>query len=125
MAKITLTVKDEFIDKVKEYCELNGLKINAYLVELLEKEFLVDKYGDAPPFFKKKEIENIPVETSVVNVKVNTDIESITQAVTLTDEGKVEIEPETPKNEEPKIEAEPQKKINPKKEQARKRIEYL
>ena len=47
---------------IKEYCSLNGLKINSFINELLEKQFAIEKFGDAPFFNYNK--KNTSVDTS-------------------------------------------------------------
>lgn len=115
MARIT--IEDTLYEEIKEFCSLNELKPQEYVGELLKKAFLVDKYGEAPPFFKKKSVENIPVapETSnIETIKVETEIKK-------EEEPKAEVQQKTEVEEQ----QEPVKKVNPKKEQARKKIEYL
>ena len=59
----TINIEDKLYQDIKEYCKLNKLTISVFVNDLLKKNFLVEKYNDAPPFFKKKEPESIKVKT--------------------------------------------------------------
>ena len=53
MARIT--IEDTLYEGIKDYCELNGLNTNKFINSLIKDAFMKEKYGTAPPFFKKKE----------------------------------------------------------------------
>ena len=57
-----VNIEDKLYLDIKEYCRLNKLTISVFVNDLLRKGFMVEKYDDAPPFFKKK---NEPGEVSV------------------------------------------------------------
>lgn len=46
--KHTIVVSDKLYKGIKEYCTLNGLKINAFVDELLTRAFNIEKFGTAP-----------------------------------------------------------------------------
>ena len=62
----TVNIEDKLYEDIREYCRLNKLTISVFVNGLLKKGFMVEKYDDAPPFFKKKEPE---VETIKVDLK--------------------------------------------------------
>ena len=126
MAKIFIDLDEGLINDIREYCELNSLDVHEFIGELLKRAFTIEKYGDAPPFFKRN--ENKLIETVVVPAKEENTRETVkdkspaeeketTETVVLSkiDGGLPE------KAEESKV----QKKTNPRKEQAKKKIEYL
>lgn len=41
-------------NEIKEYCKLNGLKVNSFINELLKKAFMREKYGETPFNVKPK-----------------------------------------------------------------------
>lgn len=49
--------------EIKEYCELNGLKVRQYIESILKRAFMEDKYGKCPPMFKTR-VQNPISETS-------------------------------------------------------------
>ena len=49
-----VNIEDKLYLDIKEYCRLNKLTISVFVNDLLRKGFMVEKYDDAPPFFKKK-----------------------------------------------------------------------
>lgn len=54
-----VNIEDKLYQDIKEYCKLNKLTISVFVNDLLKKNFMVEKYDDAPPFFKKKQEEKI------------------------------------------------------------------
>ena len=50
-----VNIDDKLYQEIREYCRLNKLTISVFVNDLLKKNFMVEKYDDAPPFFKKKE----------------------------------------------------------------------
>lgn len=105
-----INIDDELYADIKEYCELNGLEIKDFIQQLIKDKFMVEKYGDAPPFFKKKtDVEEIveKVENTIESIQVESQ----------------EKEEET--NEPEKVEEPIKEKEVSKKEAARKRIQYL
>ena len=60
----TVNIEDKLYEDIREYCKLNKLTISVFVNNLLKKNFMVEKYDDAPPFFKKRkpEIESVPVD---------------------------------------------------------------
>ncbi len=112
----SVTIKDELYAGIKEYCGLNNLKIGEYCNSLLEKAFLVDKYGDAPPFFKKK------TEAKSEAAKENLGEYPIVPEEALKPEAVIK-NPEDKKTEEEK--PAPNTSANSKKQEARNRIKYL
>ena len=59
-----VNIEDKLYLDIKEYCRLNKLTISVFVNDLLRKGFMVEKYDDAPPFFKKKN------ESSEVSVTI-------------------------------------------------------
>lgn len=46
--KHMIQVKNTLYNDIKEYCDLNNLKVNIFINELIEKSFLIEKYGSSP-----------------------------------------------------------------------------
>ena len=46
--KHMIQIKNPLYNEIKEYCNLNEIKINTFINELLEKSFLIEKYGTSP-----------------------------------------------------------------------------
>ena len=53
-----IEIKDKLYKSIKEYCEVNDLVFNDYINQLLQKEFMLDKYGERPSVIKP--IEETP-----------------------------------------------------------------
>ena len=62
----TVNIEDKLYEDIREYCKLNKLTISVFVNDLLKKNFMVEKYNDAPPFFKKKEPEIEPIQAGIV-----------------------------------------------------------
>lgn len=65
-----MEIDKKLLEDIKNYCELNNLKPNKFVNDLLRKAFMVEKYGEAPPFVKKpKPIQQEITETSEKEIK--------------------------------------------------------
>lgn len=61
---MNVNVKEKLYKQIKDYCSINNLPIGEYINDLLQKAFMVDKYGDKPSVLnvsKKKEEKPIVV----------------------------------------------------------------
>ena len=58
-------IDDKLYEAINLFCKENGLNLREYINSLLEKEFTIEKYGEVPPFFMKKE-ENIGTPASIM-----------------------------------------------------------
>jgi hypothetical protein len=118
-----VNIEDKLYQDIKEYCKLNKLTISVFVNDLLKKNFMVEKYNDAPPFFKKKEPE---IET------VRADLKKVLKEKT-PEEFKQEYlaEPEPIKKKDyvkPEVismEIKKDEQALTEKEKARRRIQYL
>lgn len=54
--KHMIEIKSDLYDDLKEYCELNKLKINVFINNLIKSAFMVEKYGYSPLENMKNEI---------------------------------------------------------------------
>lgn len=54
-----VNINEGLYKDIREYCKLNKLTVSVFINDLLKKSFMVEKYDDAPPFFKKKQEEKI------------------------------------------------------------------
>ena len=122
-----VNIEDKLYEDLREYCRLNKLTISVFVNDLLRKSFMVEKYDEAPPFFKKKkesEIVSIPVEP-VPEKEWEEQYQQNPPSVTVIDQetmDPVEIEMEPIK-----VEVKQEKKeeeLSPK-EKARRRVQYL
>lgn len=80
--KWTLTIDKRLFESIKGFCELNNIKPNDYVCDIIERQLNLDKYGDLNDKIKKPIIK--PISGEMVKP--------------------VKIEPETPKTEEIKVE---------------------
>ena len=89
-----VNIEDKLYQDIKEYCKLNKLTISVLVNDLLKKNFMVEKYDDAPPFFKKKSEEEFRqqylsepepikkkeyVKPEVISVEVKKDEKALTE----------------------------------------------
>lgn len=118
-----VNIEDKLYQDIKEYCKLNKLTISVFVNDLLKKNFMVEKYNDAPPFFKKKEPE---IET------VRTDLKKVLKEKTPEEfEQEYLAEPEPIKKKDyvkPEVismEIKKDEQALTEKEKARRRIQYL
>ena len=116
-----VNIDDKLYQEIREYCRLNKLTISVFVNDLLKKTFLVEKYDDAPPFFKKKVPEIETVQVDLNKIKEEKTPEEFKQEYL--------AEPEPIKKEEyvkPEVISveEKPKELTPK-EKARQRIHYL
>ena len=69
--KITIEIVDRNYEQIKEFCEFNKITIDEYIVNCVENDFFIRKYGDlnekVSPTEKKTEI--IKEETKVEKKK--------------------------------------------------------
>lgn len=66
----TVNIDDKLYEEIREYCRLNKLTISVFVNDLLKKNFMVEKYDEAPPFFKKKESDIEPIQVDIVKKMV-------------------------------------------------------
>lgn len=104
----TVNIEDKLYEDIREYCKLNKLTISVFVNDLLKKNFMVEKYDDAPPFFKKRKQEEDAIH------------EDFSVDYTIQNEGKKKeyVKPEVISVEEKKEELSP-------KEKARLKTQYL
>ena len=46
--KHSVSIDGKLYSELKEYCDLNGLKLNIYAEELIRKQFSIEKFGATP-----------------------------------------------------------------------------
>jgi hypothetical protein len=120
----TVNIEDKLYEEIREYCRLNKLTISVFVNDLLKKNFMVEKYDDAPPFFKKKESEIEPIQVDIVKKMVE---EKTPQEF----EQEYLVKPEPVKKKEyvkPEVisvETKKDEKALTEREKARKRVQYL
>ncbi len=56
--KHLVLIYNPLYEKIKEYCDFNGIKVTPFVNELLNKQFSIEKYGESP-FSNSKEIETL------------------------------------------------------------------
>lgn len=52
---ITIEMIDRTYEQIREFCELNNIKVEDYIVQCVEDDFFIRKYGDLNEKFKKEE----------------------------------------------------------------------
>lgn len=97
-----MQVDEKLYAEIKQYCELNGLKIKPFITDLLRKAFNREKYGDgpfqmrrdsAPPIIEseiKKDKKTTFYEIDVAPKEVKKDLTPIINNMMEDDEVKVE-----------------------------------
>lgn len=65
-----MEIDKSLYNEIKAYCEINGLNTREYIHRLLKKAFMVDKYGEVPMIFNKKEPEPI-IEEKIEKIVVS------------------------------------------------------
>lgn len=53
--KITINIDERTGVAIREFCKVNNLKQNQYLVDIIEKQFNIDRFGDMNEMLGKKE----------------------------------------------------------------------
>lgn len=75
-----MEIDKKLYSDIKDYCKANNLKIGEFINELLQKAFMIEKYGDKPPIFKEnlkkvieedKEFETTPKKPISISVNDN------------------------------------------------------
>ena len=135
-----VNIEDKLYQDIKEYCKLNKLTIIVFVNDLLKKNFMVEKYDDAPPFFKKKKVEAAEPATVTETIKKdgtfeqeNIDIKRVMENGQTAEEFRQQFlaEPEPVKKKDyvkPEVismEVKKDEAALTEKEKARKRIQYL
>ncbi len=62
---LTLNIKKQLNDDIKLYCQANNIEnIEQFCIEMLEKGFMVEKYGNSPGFVRvvEKNLDKISEE---------------------------------------------------------------
>lgn len=50
---MNVSVKDKLYKEIKAYCDLNELQIGDYINGLIQKAFMIEKYGERPVVMEK------------------------------------------------------------------------
>lgn len=53
--QITIDIIDRNYDQIKEFCEFNNIKVEDYVVQCVEDDFFIRKYGDLNEKIRPKE----------------------------------------------------------------------
>ena len=64
--KHSISIDGKLYSDLKEYCDLNGLKLNLYTEELIRKQFSIEKFG-ATPFDMMEKPAVQPVEKTIID----------------------------------------------------------
>lgn len=71
--KHSVQILSDLYDEIKEFCDLNDLKTNKFINDLLKNAFMKEKYGESPFVDWNTDIK--PIEETIE--KVNTEIAEI------------------------------------------------
>lgn len=66
--KITINIDERTGNAIREFCKANNLKQNQYLVDIIEKQFNIDRFGDLNELLVKKEK---PKQVQMTEVKTD------------------------------------------------------
>ena len=86
--KITINIDERTGNAIREFCKANNLKQNQYLVDIIEKQFSIDRFGDLNELLVKKEK---PKQVQMTEVK--TDEPKQTHSDTIVKETHIEDKP--------------------------------
>ena len=130
-----VNIEDKLYLDIKEYCRLNKLTISVFVNDLLRKGFMVEKYDDAPPFFKKKNESSEVSATTPSTEKVTISYEAMDKIREELSPEQFELEatgrfePEKKKEyikpEVISVEVKKDEKALTEREKARRRVQYL
>lgn len=130
-----VNIEDKLYLDIKEYCRLNKLTISVFVNDLLRKCFMVEKYDDAPPFFKKKNESSEVSATTPSTEKVTISYEAMDRIREALSPEQFELEatgrfePEKKKEyikpEVISVEVKKDEKSLTEREKARRRVQYL
>ena len=109
----SVSIDDKLYGDIKDYCDINNLRMREYVETLIRKSFMVDKYG-ATPF--AKETHNIEPEPAVKEEPKKEILKKEIPTTTIEPQAKVEETPkeiiaEKPKEEIPIVENKPQRRV--------------
>lgn len=81
--KITLNIDERTGAAIREFCKANNLKQNQYLIDIIEKQFNIDRYGDMNEMLSRK---NSPVKKEKpANIGVKLPIEPVNDKVVVSE----------------------------------------
>ena len=66
--KHSILISDSLYQDIKEYCQLNNIKTNEFINNMLREGFMIEKYGTSPFDNFRKKIEDDTVEIKSVSV---------------------------------------------------------
>lgn len=66
--KITINIDERTGNAIREFCKANNLKQNQYLVDIIEKQFNIDRFGDLNELLVRKER---PKQVQMTEVKTD------------------------------------------------------
>ena len=70
--KITITIKEKLYKSLKDYCNLNGIDIETFCNDAINKELMEQKYGDIPfgviGKAEKNELPSIEIEEKEIPI---------------------------------------------------------
>lgn len=114
----SVSIDDKLYADIKEYCDVNELRVREYVEGLLKKAFLTDKYGATPfakEFHEPKEEKKVQEEFADVIEgvsgpdKLN---DMVSDLILSKDEKKEEpVEEPTPIKQELVVEQKPQRRV--------------
>lgn len=74
-----IRIEKKLLDEISSYCKLNGIKdMSVFTTNLLRKAFIIEKFGEKPPFFERKEddieVKDMTMIGTVQEPVIETDI---------------------------------------------------
>lgn len=69
---MNIEIKDKLYKSINEYCIFNGINTLSYINDLINKGYMIDKYGDKPSILQKE--SNNKKEEEKVDIIVVDDI---------------------------------------------------
>ena len=61
--KHSVSISEKLYLSIKEYCQLNNLKLNTFVEELITKSFNIERFGEAPfAVVSNKPVEENPIQ---------------------------------------------------------------
>ena len=85
--KHNVSISEKLYDDIKDYCSLNGLKLNSFVEDLIRKSFNIEKFGETP---FNKTVESQPNEHQQMPDDDKKELEVVTSFNKKMDEGMTE-----------------------------------
>lgn len=70
----SIAIDYELFTEINEYCKMNNLKVQKKINEMLQKQFLIEKWGEMPSIFME---ETPPTENNTTKIKTGSNNKAV------------------------------------------------